>query len=102
MKTTMTILAVFVVLVLALVLSCVSATYADTFGSDSNTFDIEFVTIGDPGNTEDTTGNPAPPHLTGSVANTYRIGKFEISEDMIDKANAEGGLGLTHRQSRCQ
>jgi len=69
---------------------------ADTFGSLGNTFDIDFVTIGNPGNTEDTTGNPAPPHLTGSVADTYRIGQFEISEDMINKANAEGSLGITH------
>ena len=28
-------------------------------------------------------------------AYTYRIGKFEISEQMIDKANALGGLGIT-------
>ena len=26
---------------------------------------------------------------------SYRMGKFEISEQMIDKANAEGGLGIT-------
>ena len=35
--------------------------------------------------------NPA-----GSVAETYRIGQFEISEDMINKVNADAGLGLTH------
>ncbi len=68
---------------------------ADTFGSGANAFDIEFVTIGNPGNAADTTGVPIPPYPTGSVAKTYRIGKFEISEQMIDKANALGGLGIT-------
>ncbi|TWU28367.1 SUMF1/EgtB/PvdO family nonheme iron enzyme [Bythopirellula polymerisocia] len=65
---------------------------ADTFGSGLNTFDIEFVTIGNPGNTADTTGSPAP---VGSVPYEYRIGKFEVSENMIDRANALGGLGIT-------
>lgn len=63
----------------------------DTFGSGANTFGIDFVTIGNPGNAADTTGNPNP---SGSVPYTYRIGKFEISEQMIAKANAEGGLGI--------
>jgi formylglycine-generating enzyme len=65
---------------------------ADTFGNGANTFDIEFVTIGDLGNATDTTGNPNP---VGSVPYAYRIGKFEISELMIDKANLLGGLGIT-------
>src|SRR5262245_27640883 len=79
---------------LILSLSCVSTTAvnADMFGSGANTFDIEFVTIGDAGNLADTTGSPSP---AGSVAYHYRIGKFEISEQMIDKANALGGLGIT-------
>ena len=69
----------------------------DTFGSDVNTFEIEFVTIGNPGNAADTGGDPAPdPDPAGSVPYEYRIGKYEISEDMIDKANTLGGLGLTH------
>ena len=66
--------------------------YADTFGSSANRFDIEFVTIGDPGNPADTTGNPNP---AGSVSYAYRIGKYEISEQMIDNANSLGGLGIT-------
>ncbi len=76
--------------------SCVcfsSAAHADNFGSGANAFDIEFVPIGDPGNLADTSGFPDP---AGSVPYDYRIGKFEISEQMIDKANALGGLGLTH------
>ena len=65
---------------------------ADTFGV-LNAFDIEFVTIGNPGNAADTTGSPNP---SGKVDYAYRIGKFEISEAMIDSANLNGGLGLTH------
>jgi len=67
--------------------------HADPFGSGANAFDVDFVTIGNPGNADDTTGNPNP---VGQVDTTYRIGQFEISEDMIDKANAIGGLGITH------
>ena len=63
-----------------------------TFGSGSNTFGIEFVEIGSPGNPADTTGTPNP---VGSVPYTFDIAKFEISRDMITKANAEGGLGIT-------
>jgi len=63
---------------------------ADTFGSGPNTFTIDFVTIGNPGNPPDANPNPA-----GAVPYTYQIGKYEISEQMIDKANALGGLGIT-------
>ena len=76
---------------LSLTLFCTSVAYADPFGSGLNSFDIEFVDIGSPGNAADTTGDPNP---VGSVAQSYRIGKFEISRDMILKANAEGGLGI--------
>src|SRR5262245_15991232 len=65
--------------------------YADTFGSGANAFDIEFVTIGNAGNIADTSGSPNP---AGSVAYPYRIGKFEISGQMIDKANNLGGLEI--------
>jgi formylglycine-generating enzyme required for sulfatase activity len=65
----------------------------DTFGSGANTFDIEFVTIGNPGNAADDIN--ANPDFAGSVPYVYRMGKFEISEQMIAKANAEGGLGIS-------
>jgi hypothetical protein len=65
---------------------------ADTFGNGENSFEIKFVPIGSPGNPADTTGNPNP---AGSVPYVYRIGKYEISEQMIDKANALGNLGIT-------
>jgi formylglycine-generating enzyme len=63
---------------------------ADSFGSGANSFDVEFVTIGNPGNPPDANPNPA-----GAVPYSYRIGKYEISEQMVDKANALGGLGIT-------
>ena len=78
--------------ILSLALSCASSAYADTFGSGDDTFDIEFITIGNPGNADDTTGEPNP---AGKVDETYRIGKFEVSEDMINKANTLGSLGIT-------
>jgi hypothetical protein len=70
----------------------ISPAVADVFGSGANSFEIEFVTIGNPGNPPDTTGSPNP---AGSVPYSYRIGKYEISEQMIAKANALGGLGIT-------
>ncbi len=77
---------------LAALFLCAGVSFADTFGSGANSFDIEFVTIGNPGNPADTTGSPSP---AGSVPYEYRIGKYEIPEQMIDKANAIGALGIT-------
>jgi hypothetical protein len=86
-------LAVVIVLAVTSIVSSSDSALADTFGSGANTFDIEFVTIGNPGNAPDDVS--ANPDFAGSVPYTYRIGKFEISEQMIDKANAEGALGIT-------
>lgn len=63
-----------------------------TFGSGANQFTMEFVTIGNPNNAADTTGSPNP---AGSVAYTYNLGKYEVSRDMITKANVAGSLGIT-------
>jgi hypothetical protein len=82
-------------LAFAVAISCVvsaDVAMADRFGTGASTFEIAFVAIGNPGNAADTTGAPNP---AGAVPYAYRIGKFEISEDMIDKANALGGLGIT-------
>ena len=76
-----------------LALFCTTAAHADTFGSGANSFDIDFVTIGSPGNAADTSGDPNP---SGKVDYSYRMGMYEISESMIDKANTLGGLGITH------
>lgn len=72
---------------------CIPAAHADIFGTGAHTFDIDFVKIDNPGNAPDTVGSPNP---AGAVDSTYRIGQFEVSEDMINKANALGGLGITH------
>jgi hypothetical protein len=78
---------------LALSYQTASATsLLETFGSGANAFTIDFVQIGNPGNAADTTGSPNP---AGSVNYIYNLGKYEISRDMIDKANAVGGLGIT-------
>jgi hypothetical protein len=79
--------------VLAIYFSAITTcAWGDVFGSGANTFEIDFVTIRNPGNAADTTGSPNP---AGSVSYSYRIGMFEISEQMIDKANAVGALGIT-------
>ena len=63
-----------------------------TFGTGANAFTMDFVTIGNPNNVADTTGNPNP---VGSVAYTYNLGKYEVSRGQIDKANSAGSLGIT-------
>ena len=64
----------------------------ESFGSGANAFTMDFVTIGNPNNAADTTGSPNP---AGSVAYTYNLGKYEVSRDQINKANAAGSLGIT-------
>jgi formylglycine-generating enzyme required for sulfatase activity len=59
-----------------------------SFGSGANQFTMDFVEIGNPGNAADPRGN-------GSVAYTYNLGKYEVSRDMITKANSAGSLGIT-------
>jgi len=65
---------------------------ADTFGSGANTFTIDFVNVGNAGNANDVGPNGGP---YGGVAYDFRMGTYEVSEDMITKANAEGSLGIT-------
>jgi formylglycine-generating enzyme required for sulfatase activity len=67
---------------------------SQSFGTGENAFTMEFVEIGNPGNPADTGGNPNP---CGSVNYVYSIAKYEVSRDMINKANSEGGLGITMR-----
>lgn len=62
---------------------------ADTFGTGVNQFNIDFVLIGDFGNSPDTTGY-------GGVAYAYRIGTYEVSRGMIESYNAlSGGPQIT-------
>jgi formylglycine-generating enzyme required for sulfatase activity len=64
----------------------------ESFGTGANAFTMDFVTIGNPNNAADTTGNPNP---AGSVAYTYNLGMYEVSRDQITKANSAGSLGIT-------
>ena len=62
----MKMIRLFAIILAALVANIFSAcAWADTVGSGANAFDIEFVTIANPGNPADTTGDPNP---DGSVA----------------------------------
>ncbi|MGA0092919.1 MAG: SUMF1/EgtB/PvdO family nonheme iron enzyme [Chthoniobacterales bacterium] len=61
---------------------------ADTFGSGTNTFDINFVNIGNTSNAADTTGYGAVPY-------EYRVGTYEITQDAITKATASGMANVT-------
>lgn len=72
-----------VVLFAALAFIVHPSAQADTFGSGTNTFDIDFVNIGNAGNAADTTGYGAVPY-------EYRIGTYEITQDAITKAAASG------------
>ena len=67
-------------------------TITETFGTGANTFSMDFVAIGNPDNAADTTGSPNP---AGSVGYTYNLGKYEVSRDMITKANSEGNLRIS-------
>ena len=66
-----------------------------TFGTGLNQFEMTFVEIGNPGNVDDTTGDPNP---AGSVEYAYQLGKYEVSEDMIDKFNASQSLTISHNE----
>ena len=79
---------------LATVASMAAPSYAAvvSFGTGTNQFQMEFVTIGNAGNAADTTGSPT---TAGAVGYEYGIGKFEVSEDMIAKFNASQSLQIT-------
>ena len=79
---------IFAVLVLAGA-SVHAQTSTNTFAKGTEyEFQIDFVEIGNPGNSPDSTG-------LGSVSYIYKLGKYEISRDQISKANAVGNLGIT-------
>jgi len=81
---------------LALVYQSASAQLVtESFGTGANAFTMDFVTIGNPNNAADTTGNHNERFPIGSVAYTYNLGKYEVSREQIDKANLAGSLGIT-------
>ena len=64
----------------------VSPVWADSFGSGSNQFDIDFVTI---------SGATNPASGFGIVNTDYRIGVYEITNDQWNKFKAELGVPVT-------
>ena len=64
----------------------------ESYGTGANQLQMEFVIIGPPNKTSDTTGTPNP---AGSVGYEYGISKYEVSEDMINKFNASQSLEIT-------
>jgi sulfatase modifying factor 1 len=71
--------------ILPVLLLLAAPAFADTFGSGANTFDINFATIGNAGNTDDDTGY-------GGVSYTYQMGVNEVSRGMINAYNALSGV----------
>ncbi len=67
-----------------MLLLCATAAHADLFGTGTNQFTIDFVSIGHAGNLADTPGY-------GAVGYNYRIGKTEVSIDQFFKVRAADG-----------
>jgi len=61
------------------------------FGSIASAEAIQWVTVGDPGNTADTTGDPNP---AGAVADSFRIMKYEFTNqqytDFLNSVDTNG------------
>jgi formylglycine-generating enzyme required for sulfatase activity len=71
----------------------VTSAHADTFGSGVETFSIDFVTVGNPGNGDDRAFDNAAPDFSspyGGVPYVYRMGVTEVSQDMIVNARVGG------------
>jgi sulfatase modifying factor 1 len=82
---------VVAVLFVAGITTLISPLHADTFGTGANQFTIDFTTIGNPGNSIDTTSGWG----AGGVSYSYRIGTYSISQNQIDAATASGLLNVT-------
>ena len=67
----------------------------ESFGTGDNVFTMDFVTIGNPGNPSDVEQVNPVPRNGGSVSYVYSMGKYEVTNDMIIKANAQAGIGIT-------
>jgi sulfatase modifying factor 1 len=81
-------ISVLPLLVFTILLSSFSPTKADTFGSGTNQFAIDFVSVGNPGNS----ANPLTGY--GSVSYEFRMGKYVISRDQVLAATANGLEGV--------
>jgi predicted dienelactone hydrolase len=68
----------------------------DAFGSGANSFGIDFVTIGNAGNAQDSgAGGGQYSAPFGAVGYTYRMGVTEVAQDWITKATSAGLTNVT-------
>lgn len=65
----------------------------DSLASGGNPVQLEFVSIGDPGNPPNTADGT--PYQAGRVDYLYGISKFEVSRDMVTKFNASQNSWIT-------
>ena len=83
-----------------------------TFGSGPNTFTMEFVPVGNPGNAAnavvttlppDPMAPPGPPttvtNFIGAVPYSFRMAKFEVTRGMVSAVNSAGMMNLALRPS---
>lgn len=94
-----TILVAIIVLVFVLSPLKAQITTTDTFGSGANSFSMDFVGVGNPGNAAQSASNRSHGESGGdgygAVSYSYRISTYEISQDMITKATARGMSNVT-------
>jgi formylglycine-generating enzyme len=82
--------------VLCFAASAVATLRADTFGTGANAFIIDFVTIGNAGNANDSVaGGGAYYSPYGGVAYNYRMGVTEVPQAWIAKATSMGLTNVT-------
>jgi len=75
----------------AAVVASGTSSAGDSFGTGENQFSMAFVTVGNAGNTGDSTPNKN----YGSVPYQYRISTYEVSQNDITMATAGGLEGVT-------
>jgi formylglycine-generating enzyme required for sulfatase activity len=80
-------------------LAALSVQAQDSFGSGANTFTIDFVEIGSPGNAAQSASNRSHSFSGGdgygAVPYTYRISTYAISQNNITTATAAGMANVT-------
>ena len=85
--------------VLALGMMATGTAYADTFGSGANTFTLDFVTVGNPGNAAQSESNRSHSESGGdgygAVPHVYRMSTYAISQNNITTATAAGLTNVT-------
>ncbi len=88
-----------IIVMMAVVLCANVAAQADIFGTGSNQFNIDFVTIS--GATNPASGIPAGSGFTFMGVNeSYRIGTYEITNDQWDRFQASLGVAVTGHEGQ--